>query len=439
MSLLNSQPSSQFNFGEAFLRKFGSTFLIRVFALALGLVVQVVLARLLGTDGYGTFSLAFTIPTVAGMLAAFGFSQYLVREVAAGIEGQRFSYVAGLLRYSFRFVVILSFCGVALLALIIWLSKWPEGEEAQKAVLLGLIAVPIYALINQRQGALSGLHRVELGQLPENFLRPTLFLLAVAILYMFWREGVTEINTVLLNLGALVVAVTLGGIMLARTIPQQVRSATSEQHYRKWLRGSAAFMLISGMSTVQAQTDIIMIGAIKEQHDVGVYAATVRVAGLITYLFFASNLVIGPTIAKLWERRDMPGLQQLIRRSSRLVTLLTFPLALALALFPRYILSLFGEDFDDGAHALIILSAGWFVNVALGPVTYLLSMTGHERLIARIVLTSTLLNIALNALLIPIWGIEGAAVATGVSFLFWKGTAMLVVKKKMGISANMLM
>jgi O-antigen/teichoic acid export membrane protein len=437
MQETNSAGSS-FSFHDTFLRKFSGTFLIRVFALAIGLVVQVVLARFLGTEGYGTFSLAFTIPTVAGMITAFGFSQYLVREVAAGVEGKRFGYVAGLLRYSFRFVILLSLSAAGVLGLIIYLLNWPEGEDAQVAVLLGLSAVPIYALINQRQGALSGLHRVEQGQLPENFLRPVLFLSAVVLCFFVWRSVLTEVTAVILNLCALVVAVSVGGILLARALPAEVRNAASEEHRKKWLRGSAAFMLISGMSTVQAQTDIIMIGAIKDQHDVGVYVATVRLAGLITYLFFASNLVIGPAIARLWERRDMDGLQQLVKRSSRLVTLLTFPLALALAVFPRTILAIFGDDFGDGAGALSILSAGWFLNVALGPVTYLLSMTGHERLIARIVLLSTVLNIALNAVLIPTLGIEGAAISTGVSFLVWKGSAMFIVKQKTGISANAL-
>jgi len=435
----NDSSAPEFDLRHTFFTKLGGTFVIRVIALALGLVVQIVLARLLGTAGYGTFSLAFTIATLAGMIASFGFNQYLVREVASGVEGQRFGYVHGLLRFSFRFALLLALVGGALLALLITLLQWPAETGTRHAVLLALISVPIYALINQRQGALGGLHRVEQGQLPENLLRPLLFLAAIGCMFLWWRETINEVNVVLLNLGALFIAVTVGGLLMRGAIPKAVKTSAPEAHTRSWLLGAGAFLLISGMATIQSQTDIVMIGAIRDVEQVGLYTVPARLAGLITFLFFASNLVIAPMIARLWEQKDKAGLQQLVRRASRFVTLVTLPFALVLVVAPGFLLGFFGHEFKGGGDALVILTIGWFLNIALGPVTFLLSMTGHERLIARIVALSTLVNIALNAILIPTYGIEGAAVATGVSFLVWKITAMFMVRRKIGIAANGLM
>ena len=85
------------------------------------------------------------------------------------------------------------------------------------------------------------------------------------------------------------------------------------------------------------------------------------------------------------------------------------------------------------AAALVILAAGQAVNVFTGPVGYLLMMTGRESLMRNTIMGSTLLNVALNAALIPSLGAIGAAVATATSLAVMNICSAVLVRRELSI------
>ncbi|MDQ3564372.1 MAG: polysaccharide biosynthesis C-terminal domain-containing protein [Pseudomonadota bacterium] len=94
--------------------------------------------------------------------------------------------------------------------------------------------------------------------------------------------------------------------------------------------------------------------------------------------------------------------------SARVVLLVSLPVALSMIIFGRWILlTVFGLEFVSGATALAILSAAQIVNAAMGSVGLLLIMTGHERDTATGVGIAAAVNVTLNVLLIPVWGLKG--------------------------------
>jgi O-antigen/teichoic acid export membrane protein len=118
--------------------------------------------------------------------------------------------------------------------------------------------------------------------------------------------------------------------------------------------------------------------------------------------------------------------------------LLSLPILAGLILFGYWFLLIFGPDFTRGKLALVILSLGHMTAIAMGPVALLLIMTGHERDAAKSVGICALLNVALNASYIPIWGIEGAAFATATSNVLSSLLMLRFVYKKLGIQPTVL-
>jgi O-antigen/teichoic acid export membrane protein len=112
---------------------------------------------------------------------------------------------------------------------------------------------------------------------------------------------------------------------------------------------------------------------------------------------------------------------------------------LVLILFGRWILAaVFGDEYAVGATALAILAAAQLANAAAGSVGQLLSMTGHERDAARGVALSALVNVALNALLIPRWGMNGAAAASAASLITWNVLLAILVHRRLGLHSTAL-
>ena len=92
----------------------------------------------------------------------------------------------------------------------------------------------------------------------------------------------------------------------------------------------------------------------------------------------------------------------------------------------------FGLDFIEGKTALYVLLFGQLINVLCGPVGYILMMTNKQKILRNIIVVSALLNISLNILLIPEYGILGAAFATTASLILWNISSLIYVYKKYG-------
>ena len=95
-------------------------------------------------------------------------------------------------------------------------------------------------------------------------------------------------------------------------------------------------------------------------------------------------------------------------------------------------MSLFGVEFISGSNVLIIISIAQFVNAISGSVGYIMQMTDNQVIFRNVILIASLINILLNYLLIPMYGINGAAVATLISMIFWNLTLIIYIKKKLG-------
>ena len=109
------------------------------------------------------------------------------------------------------------------------------------------------------------------------------------------------------------------------------------------------------------------------------------------------------------------------------------PIIIIIFVFPEFILSFFGKDFLIAKSALLILAFSQGINAMSGSVGIILNMTGKEKVFRNILSIALVINISLNLILIPIYKIEGAAIASASSLIFWNLYSVWYVYKKYGI------
>jgi O-antigen/teichoic acid export membrane protein len=126
-------------------------------------------------------------------------------------------------------------------------------------------------------------------------------------------------------------------------------------------------------------------------------------------------------------------LQRVLTRTVRVVLVFAVPTALVLVVFGRLILGVFGTGFEDGETSIRILTAGEVVNVLTGFGGLVLVMTGHERELALCVGLGTALNVALTATLVPLAGLEGAAIGTAAGLAASNLAMASLAWKRLGI------
>ena len=388
---------------------------LRAVGIGLQFVISVLSARLLGVEGFGVYTYAFVWVTLLGGIAHLGFAQLTSRElpryVAAGDGGGGRSY--------------LRFAATATLLAVAAISAGLAGAQlAGLDVPLGWPLLALGVALNAGGsllgGSLAGLQRILQPQMIEIVVRPTVMFIGLGVMILL-PDLATPMAVYLLALGASGIAMTGSAILLRggvdRALPPAPAAAsrTEGRVRRAWLTGALALLATSITTMMMTNLDILMIGAMTPPEEVGRYRAASRGVDLILIATGVAIFVMGPMLAKaLAESRDGEA-RGLIMRASVTMAVTGLPLCAVLLFGAEFYLGLFGPDFVPAATAMQILVIGQVVAIGCGPATMALVMLKRERLVLVMNLAALLANLGLNLALIPIYGLEGAAVATLVS------------------------
>ena len=154
-----------------------------------------------------------------------------------------------------------------------------------------------------------------------------------------------------------------------------------------------------------------MLGSLNTITSVGIFTVAHHLNSVSGLFFSSINTSARPLIAELHDRGDWQQMGRLYQTATKWSLTFYLPVFLAMVLFPAPILSIFGESFTGGAMALVILTWAELVNVGTGMGGIILEMTGYTNLKLVNSVVRIVLYLGLNWLLIPQWGIVGAAIA----------------------------
>ena len=206
-----------------------------------------------------------------------------------------------------------------------------------------------------------------------------------------------------------------------------------EYDLKGWTRSAVIFFLMGVLYILNSKIDVFLLGLLKGSREVGVYNIILRVSEVISFGLTIINFVLAPMIARLFAQGDLAQLQNVATRSARAVFLMGVLLMGAIIVLRNQILVFFGVDFSDASSALLILCLGQFMNILFGSVGLLLMMSGNERFAILGLFFSVLFNIVFNLILIPRYGIMGAAITTAGGLTVWNLLMYVFVRRKMKI------
>jgi O-antigen/teichoic acid export membrane protein len=389
-----------------------TAFVLRMLGTGFRFGFNVLLARLLGAEGVGVYYLALTVTSIATVVGQMGLDNALLRFTAANVAQKNWDNVAGVYRQGVWYTT--GAC-VVVSAVVAGGADWIGQVIFDKPSLAGplrLMALSILpmCLLTLYGELLKGLKKVGAATLVQSLGSPLVGIPLVVVLSIYFGVMGAALAHVLAT-----ILVLLLGIGLWRRATPQLRGIRGGFDTSLLVRTSLPLFGAALMSLVMSSTSTLMLGIWRDNQSVGIYGSAVRTAMLTSFTLVAVNCILAPKFAALYAQGDLQALGALARNAARMVTLLATPLLLLFIVAPRWVLGFFGLDFTAGAAALAILTLGQYISVAAGSVNYLLMMCARERLVRNTYVFSVVLNILLNALLIPPLGIIGAALATSVS------------------------
>jgi O-antigen/teichoic acid export membrane protein len=408
-------------------------FAVKVAAAGIGLGIEVLLARALGVNQFGIFAYVWAWLTVLALVAKFGWDTALVRFVPVYTTGERPGLLAGLLRYADRFVLLTSVGMAVAVVAAVTVARNHLSAGLWSTFIIGAVALPFISLTELCRGALQGLKRVVRGYVPGSVIRPVFLGLLVGALLLAGDGQVSAGTAMACNVLAVAIAFGVGLRWRGQALPAELSNHSPRYEYRQWLSVAAPLLVIAGMNVIMGQSDIIIVGYLKSARSAGIYTTATKISGLVAFGLSAANTVVAPLIAELYEAGRREELQRMVRFATRGILVFTLPVAIALALLGKIALAMFGAAFVTGYSALLLLLAAQAVNALSGPVGYLMIMTRYQGTAAAILSIAAIVNIGLNVVLVPRFGLQGAAAASLVTTAAWNVCMFFFVLKRTGI------
>jgi O-antigen/teichoic acid export membrane protein len=412
------------------LRGASTTVVLKGLSFVLTFGLYVVVGRLLGPAGAGTYFLALTITTIAAVLGRVGLDTTLLRFTAANASVGDWVAVKGVYRKSLG--IAMAAAGTTALLIVAGAHSsaaklFGDAAVAGPLAVMSLSVVPL-ALLTLHGQSLQGLRRIRDANLVNGVGVPLLSLVGVLLLVPRW--GV--LGAAWAHVAACCATFAVSIWMWRRATPQLAplagHIATDEL-----LQSSIPMFWVSALQLVIAWASTLSLGFWASAADVGTFGVANRTATLTSFVLIAINSIAAPKFAALYRLGDMATLGRIARNSTKLMAGLAAPVLATFVIFPRQVLGLFGDGFSGSPQVLSILALGQFVNVITGSVGYLLTMCGYERLQRNNFALCAALSVALNVLLVPRMGAMGAAIATSTTLAVQMLIAAAIVWRKLGV------
>ncbi|MEL6437896.1 MAG: flippase [Cyanobacteria bacterium J06621_8] len=396
--------------------------------------LQVCLARWLGVNQYGVYEYVISIATFLGFLAALGLPNCLLRFIPKYIVQEDWGKLRGIIWSSWRYVIFSGLLWAVISAglLIAWDTY--RSDIALTSFLLGAGLIPLQALLRHQREMSRGIKRMALAYFPSSIIFPLLLIAGT----FYYRHQLTSNQAIALTWLSLAVILACQIWSFQRQLPPQCAQTPAEYSRKEWLGVALPLLFKDSAFVVLSQTDTIMIGIMLGSFQVGIYGAGFKTAAGVSFILMGVNAIAAPMFATLHTQGDYAGLQKLTSAVARWMFYPTLAFALLLIITGDRVLGLFGAEFVAARWSMTILILGQLVNVGAGSVGYLMQMTGHHRQSAFVLGCSAVINLILNAILIPRFGIFGAAIATASTMALWNIWLHQLVVKYLGVKPSII-
>jgi len=399
---------------------------------ALSFALSLVITHQIRATSFGLYSIALVTVLLGQVPATLGLDVGTVRFVALRASQGDAQGARATLQAALGIVTLVS---GALGALLYWQAPWLSESFFQKPAAIDLIrivalALPALALTRVVIGGLQGLGVMRYSALVNPIRVGTNIAVAVPVLLL--GHGAKGLAAAFLAVSWSTLAVA--ALLLGRAMPKAFVPSNRSAGVRALLRFSLPQTLTSLLLQTILWTDSLLLGRLRPAAEVGVYAIVQRLLSPAQTVSTATGQMFAPRIAAEDARGDRSMLEVMLKRVTYWNVSLAIPVFALLLLVPEALLGIFGPAYRTGATALTILAAGQLFNAATGPLGQVINMSGRPYLTLVNNAAVAALNIVLCLILIPRYGLTGAACSTTASITLVNVIKLAQVRALFGIN-----
>jgi O-antigen/teichoic acid export membrane protein len=404
----------------------GINFLFRIFGLVASFVITVYITKWFGLDTYGNYSLVFGLSQIIAILFTLGIPNTLIKIIGnhnfnhnqaknilyKGIKGTLFFSIIPLLFFYF---------GSDYMSNTIF-----ENPKLKTYFLVVAFSIPLFIV-----------HEIFLNFFIaiKDFFKYNLLMFVIPnillfiFLYFFKQLSLNNHHSFIAFSCAILITVVIETLILFEINPKKETVNISTKELLK----TASPFLFSGLFLYLLNyTNIILLEFYFNDIQVGIYNIAYKVGSVGFLVIVSVSTIITPKMAELYGKGNIIELKKLTNKATQLIAILSTPIVFILIFYSKYILSFWGTELIEGNTTLIIISIGVLLSAISGNVDQLLNMTENQNILRNITFFSFFVNLILGLILIPIYGIVGAAISSLITNVLINLICIYYIKKKLG-------
>lgn len=387
------------------------------------------LSGVLGKELFGAFTWAVTAASTVSSFAPLGLDTGIVLFAARYRRSGEQGRAKGALLFGLSVSLVM---GLVCAALVVFGAPFFTDSEARLHSLAWVAALlipwtPLLYLV----GSLRAAKDMKRSALAIQIALPTVYLAgSFGLVGLGWgMDGAFF---------ALTIATTIGLLAAARFAWHHYGSLVRDRAVaavwepRTLLAFSIPQGLTAGAFRLNGYMDVLMLSILASDADTGVYKVAAALAAFGTVPSNAVASMFNPFIAEMVYIKQTARLDDLLKTVTRWLIVVSAPVYLALLVLPDVVLGLYEPEYAVALVPLLVLVGAQAVQTACAPTMRLIPMSGHAVLNLVNGVAALVLNVALNAVLIPRMGADGAAWATGVTLIAWSVWRVVEVRWLLG-------
>ncbi len=388
-------------------------------------LLKIIMTRFLGPEKFGIYTLSFAIFSIITMITLIGLPVAIPRLVAYYAGKKQLHKVKTLIRNSIFIVLCLSiFLSILVFLLADQIALLFGNTLLTPLIQLFAFAIPFYTIYTITQKAIEGLKKVRYSTIAElvlNIIRAVAISAALFLGYKLFGVVIAYIITTIL-------ALLLSFYFLNTKVLNIIQTTPTKNLYKNILKFTLPLSVMNFSNSVLSWVDTLIIGYFLIEAQIGIYNVAITLAGLVVIFLSATQAALTPLLTEEYAKNKTKQLKETYKLMSFWLFLIISPLILLMYALPNELLSLFGQPFTAGITSFLILIFGFLLTATFGQAGPILLSIGKPKVLMFNALTTIIVDVILNILLIPKYGIAGAALATTLAFLFINTLRIIEVK-----------
>lgn len=407
----------------------------KVSASVLALATSAIVARVYGPETLGTLAVISSFLTLVTLFTVLGTNTSILRLIPEHLAKYSPSSAFKIYRKTQYFVAAISvvtasllYCSSGFVAEAIFDKPY---LKTYFALMAGFVVFKTLMLLNTN--AVRGLRLFQ----SFAFMQLLPGLCNFVILILLTLSSKHHDNPIFALLASIGITAIVGGYIMDRAFKRRCSPTDPicPIALKSLLSISMPMLMTALMTYVIGQTGVIMLGILRPEEEVGYYAVAVQLASLTAFMLQAVNTMATPKYSELFHSNKIDELINVAQKTAKLIFWVAVPLLLILLLSGKFLLiQIYGAEFAVAYGAMIFLVVGQLINAMSGSTGPFMNMTNKHRELFYIKMLSAILNILLNTILIPKFGILGSAISAMISILAWNLSVLLYIKAKHGKS-----